>query len=121
MDQGATDDDGAREAFEAITEGLADLRRDAELEQLGEAREIVADGLATRRFLDEVRRIAPGDVVTVVAADHHAVTGRILRVGADWVRVGEIVDASGTRRVRLHRVHDIRLDAIVRLTREPAE
>jgi hypothetical protein len=117
MAQGGSDDETS-DAFEAITEGLADLRRQAELEQLGEAHEIVAAGEAARPFLDEVRRIAPGDVVTVVGADHHAVRGRILRVGADWVRVGEVAEATGTRRVRLHRIHDIRLDAIVRLTRE---
>src|SRR5262245_10218617 len=111
-------DEDTPDAFEAITEGLSDLRREAEQEQLGEAREIVAAGIASQRFVEELRRISPGDVVTVVAADRQAVRGRILRVGADWVRVGEVGDATGTRRVRLHRVHDIRLDAIVRLTRE---
>jgi hypothetical protein len=114
-------DEGTADEFEAITEGLAELRREAELEQLGEAREIVAAGIAARAFIDELRRIAPGDLVTVVAADREAVRGRILRVGSDWVRVGEVADEVGTRRVRLHRVHDIRVEAIVRLTREADE
>jgi hypothetical protein len=114
-------DEGTPDEFEAITEGLADLRREAELEQLGEAREIVAAAISTRAFIDELRRISPGDLVTIVAADRQAVRGRILRVGSDWVRVGEVGDEIGTRRVRLHRVHDIRVEAIVRLTREPGE
>jgi hypothetical protein len=111
------DEDTSNE-FDAITEGLGDLRREAELEQLGEAREIVAAGIAARTFAEELRRISPGDVVTVVGADRQPVRGRVLRVGADWVRLGEVADETGTRRVRLHRVHDFRLDAIVRLTRE---
>src|SRR5262245_5471673 len=114
-------DEGTRDEFEAITEGLGDLRREAELEQLGEAREIVAAGIAARLFIDEQRRVAPGGRVTVRAAARLAIRGRILRVGWGWVRVGELGDEVGTRRVRLYRVHDIRVDAIVRLTREPDE
>jgi hypothetical protein len=109
------------DAFEAITEGLADLRREAELEQLGEAREIVAAGLAARPFLDELRRVAPGDVVTVATVDGQPLRGRILAVGADWVRVGEVTEETGARRVRPRWIHDVRLDAIVRVTRERAE
>ena len=107
------------DAFDAITDGLSDLRREAVAEQLGEAREIVAAGVATRRFVDELRRIGPGEVVTVVAADGEPLRGRVLGVGADWLRVGEVADETGTGRTRLLRVHDLRLDAIVRVTREP--
>lgn len=109
------------DAFDAITEGLAaDLRREAVSEQLGEAREIIAAGVATSRFVDELRRIGPGDMVTVVGADGEPLRGRILCVGADWLRVGEVADSTGTRRARLLRVHDLRLDAVVRVTRESA-
>jgi hypothetical protein len=108
------------DAFDAITDGLSDLRREAFSEQLGEAREIVAAGIAGRAFREEIRRIPPGDVVTIVGIDGEPLRGRIVGVGADWVRLGEISDATGTHRVRLLRVHDLRLDAIVRVTREKA-
>jgi len=108
------------DAFDAITDGLSDLRREAFAEQLGEAREIVAAGVANRRFVDEVRRVGPGEVVTVVSTDGERLRGRILCVGADWLRVGEVAEATGTRRTRLLRVHDLRLEAIVRVSREAA-
>jgi hypothetical protein len=107
------------DAFDAIAESLFELRGAAESEQRGEAGEIVAAALAGRRFVDELRRIAPGDVVSVVGADRQTVRGRILGVGADWVRVGEVADGTGTRRARLLRVHDLPLGAVVRVTREP--
>ncbi len=107
------------DAFDAITDGLFDLRGAALAEQLGEAREIVAAGVATRRFVDELRRIGPGEVVTVVGGDGEPLRGRLLCVGADWLRVGEVAEETGTRRTRLLRVHDVRLDAVVRVTREP--
>ena len=93
----------------------SELRLEATSEHLGEADEIVAAGIASRRFADELRRVAPGEVVTVVATDGSPFRGRILCVGADWMRVGEIADDTGSRRVRLLRVHDLRLDAIVRV------
>jgi hypothetical protein len=106
------------DAFEAIARELADLRREAELEQEGEAREIVAAGLAARPFVEELRRVAAGDVVTVVPADGEPLRGRILGVGADWLRLGEVGDAEGTGRVRVRRTHDIPLGAIARVSRE---
>jgi hypothetical protein len=107
------------DAFEAIAESLIELRGAARSEQLGEAREIVAAGVAGRRFGDELRRIPPGDLVTVVAADQQPVRGRILCVGADWLRVGEVADGAGTARTRLLRVHDVPFRAIARVVREP--
>jgi hypothetical protein len=106
------------DAFEAIAHELADLRREAQLEQEGEAREIVAAGLAARPFVEELRRVPAGDVVTVVPADGEPLRGRILGVGADWMRLGEVGDTQGTGRVRVRRTHDIRLEAIARLSRE---
>jgi hypothetical protein len=106
------------DAFEAIAHELADLRREARLEQEGEAREIVAAGLAARPFVEELRRVAPGDVVTVVATDGEPLRGRILGVGADWLRLGEVGDTDGTARARVRRTHDIRLGAIARVSRE---
>ena len=111
----------AFDAFDAITDELSELRMSATSEQLGEAHEILAAGVAQRGFADELRRISSGDVVTVVATDGAAVRGRILAVGTDWMRVGEVADDTGSRRTRLLRVHDLRLEAVVRVIRETAE
>ena len=112
-------DDEIPDDFDAITEELAELRTEARAEQLGEAREIVAADLAGRWFRDELRRIAAGDLVTVVASDGQALRGRILGVGADWLRLGEVADGDGAARARLRRVHDLPLTAVVRVTRDP--
>ncbi len=109
------------DAFDAIADQLAELRMGAAAEQLDEAREIVVAGIAARAFADQLRRVPPGDVVTVAAADGVSLRGRVLQVGADWIRIGEVSDEEGTRRVRLRRVHDVRLDAVVRVTREVPE
>jgi hypothetical protein len=106
------------DAFDAIADQLAELRMGAAAEQLDEAREIVAAGVAARPFVDQLRHLPPGDVVTLTTLDGAALRGRVLQVGADWLRFGEVVDDEGTVRVRLRRVHDVRLDAIVRVTRE---
>lgn len=95
----------------------AGLTRDAE--QQGEARAIVAAGAAERSLADELRDLTPGDVVTVVAMDGVAICGRVLAVGSDYARVGEVGDALGSPRGRLVRTHAIRLSAIVRVTQEP--
>jgi hypothetical protein len=110
----------AFDAFDAIADQLSELRLEASSEDLGEAHEILSAGVAARSFGDELRRIPAGDVVTVVAADGTPLRGRILCVGADWLRVGEVADESGSRRRRLVRVHDLRLDAVARVTREAA-
>jgi hypothetical protein len=112
---------GAFDKFDAIAEELAELGVGARSEQLGEADEIVAAGIAQRSFSEEVRRISAGEVVTVVGIDGAAIRGRIVALGADWLRVGEVADEVGTRRARLLRVHDLRLDAVVRVSRESAE
>ena len=114
-------DDNAQDAFDAIAAQLSELAHEASAEQAGEAREIVAAGLATRPFAVEVRRIAPGEVVTVVATNGAPLRGRIVGVGADWLRIGEVADDIGTARARFVRVHDLRIGAIVRITREGIE
>jgi hypothetical protein len=99
-----------------ITTRLAGSARD---EQEGEARAIVAAGRAKRTFGDKLRRLAPGDVITVATVDGASIRGRILAAGVDYACIGEVSDAEGAGRARLVRVHDVRLDAIVRITREP--
>ena len=106
------------DAFDAIADQLAELRMGAAAEQLDEAREIVVAGVAARPFADQLRHIPPGDVVTLTATDGVALRGRVVHVGADWIRLGEVADDEGTLRLQLRRVHDVRLDAVVRVTRE---
>jgi hypothetical protein len=107
---------GVDEEFWEIT---ADFHDGVESEAREEARAVVAAGLRRRTFADELRDLSPGDVVTVVAVDGFPITGRILGVGEDVVRVGEVVDGLGTARRRLVRIHDVRIAAVVRLVREP--
>ncbi|HZR13214.1 MAG TPA: hypothetical protein VFC33_08190 [Acidimicrobiia bacterium] len=98
----------------------AGLRDDGlEAEQREEARAIVATGRARRTFVGVLRAISPGEVVTVTTVDGTLVTGRILGVGADTVCVGEVVDGAGTARRRVVRRHDVRVETIVRVTRDP--
>jgi hypothetical protein len=107
---------GVDEDFWEIT---AELRGGDDAEAREHARAVVAEARRRRTFADELRALAPGDVVTVVALDGVPITGRILGVGHDVVRVGEVVDAVGTARRRVVRVHEVRIEAVVRLVREP--
>lgn len=106
---------------EDFWEITAELRADDDVDARERARAIVAAAHRRATFADELRALSPGDVVTVVALDGVPITGRILRVGQDVVRVGEVVDAIGAARRRVARFHEIRIDAVVRLVREPAE
>lgn len=72
-----------------------------------------------RPFLDEARRVQPGEVVSVVLLDGTAWHGRITGVGADWIRLDEVSDAVGAARARTARVHQIREAAVARIVREP--
>jgi len=103
------------DAFDAIAE---ELRREAAWEQRAEAREIVVAGTANRCFVDVLARIPRGEVVAVVTLDGSVLVGRVLAHGRDWIRLGEVADPTGTSRARLRRVHEVRVDAIVRIVRE---
>jgi hypothetical protein len=87
-------------------------------EQEAEAAAILAGARAAATLRDQFRAVAPGDVVTVVASDGVATTGRVLGVGADVVTIGETPDPTGHGRLDVVRVHDIPLRAVVRLIRE---
>ena len=104
---------------EDFWEITAELRGGDDAEAREHARAIVAAARGRRTFADELRALAPGDVVTVIALDGAPITVRILGVGHDTVRVGEVVDTVGTARRRVVRLHEVRLDAVVRLVREP--
>ncbi|HEY7136056.1 MAG TPA: hypothetical protein VIB48_13410 [Acidimicrobiia bacterium] len=118
MDDEHESHDGFDDFWE-IAAGLGLGEPEHRAEQHEEARAIVAAGRARRTFVEELRSLAPGDVVTIVTVDAAAVTGRILAVGRDVVSVGEVADPSGAARRRVVRRHDIRLDAVVRMVREP--
>jgi len=100
--------------FDAIT---ADLRAQERGEQVEHARQILAAADAIRDFSAALRRIGPAEVVLVATTDGWCTRGRIVRVGADWLRVAEVRDETGTARVAPGRVHELRLEAVVRVSR----
>lgn len=88
-------------------------------EQEGEAAAILAEAKASRTFRDALRRVPPGEVVTLVTVDGVSIRGRVLGVGGDVVSLGETPETIGTARSRVSRMHDVRLAACIRLVREP--
>ena len=100
--------------FEAIT---AELRAEERSEQVEHAREILAAADADSDLADVLRRVGPGEVVVLATADGWTTRGRIVRVGRDWLRVAEVRDECGTARVAPGRVHEVRLGALVRISR----
>jgi hypothetical protein len=64
-----------------------------------------------------LRRLGPGEVVALATADGWTTRGRIVRVGRDWLRIAEVRDELGTARVTAGRVHEVRLGAVVRISR----
>ena len=85
-----------------------------------EARTRAADELAADRpsFADLLRRLPVGEVVTMVTIDGADLRGRVLQVGTDVVRLGEVSDTAGAQARRIVRCHDIRLAAVARLVWE---
>lgn len=101
--------------FEVIA---ASLLAEERSEQEEHARQVLAAGDATRGFVDVVRRLPTGSVVAISTVDGTTVRGRVVRVGSDWLRLVEVVDETGTARVRGRRIHELRMDAVVRISRE---
>lgn len=101
--------------FEAIA---ASLLAEERYEQEEQARQVLTAGDAERRFADVVRRLPVGDVVTLTTVDGANLRGRVVRVGTDWLRLVEVAEETGTARVRGRRVHEVRLNAVVRVSRE---
>lgn len=96
----------------------SELEHQYRAEAEAEAASVIAAAESERTFADGLRALSPGDVITLSCADGVQIQGRILGVGKDVVRLGEVADALGSARVQLVRVHDIRIDAIVRMQRE---
>lgn len=103
------------DVFWELTE---ELRHEAAHEARAQADATVAAARRQRTFRDEVADCVPGDAVAVSLTDGAMLHGRIVGVGADWVRIAEVQDALGAARARTRRIHDVRIGAIVRLVRE---
>ena len=100
--------------FDAIT---AELSAESRLEQVEYARELLAAADATRSFADLLHTLPRGEPVVLVTTDGHAVRGRVVAVGADWLRLAETADDEGTARGISRRIHEIRTATIVRISR----
>jgi hypothetical protein len=87
-------------------------------EREAEVAAILAAARAAASLRDLLRETPAGDVITIVTLDGAAMRGRVLSVGSDVVSLGEVVDDVGVARVRIVRVHDIALSAVVRVVRE---
>lgn len=101
--------------FDAIA---AELRADEQFEHEEHARELLAAADEVRGFDELLRRVSPGEVVALSTLDGAVLRGRIVRVGRDWVRLAEVADELGSARARTRRVHDVRIAAVGRISRE---
>lgn len=99
------DDDGV---FWELTSSLESA------EAVTRAHDELAGDRAT--FVDLLRRLPVGEVVTIVTLDGAELRGRVLHVGVDVVRLGEVRGTTGARARRVVRCHDIRVAAVSRLT-----
>ena len=94
-------------------------RNDAE----AEARDRLHEAERAETFRDFLLALPPGMTLGLVTSEGAEVWGVVEAVGADKLRLSETgrspVGASGRRRVR--RVHDVRLEAVVRVIREGDE
>ena len=89
------------------------------LEVEAEARDIDAARTAGETFRDFLRALPAGLVIGVVTVDGAELWGRVDAVGADRLRLAETPrDPGGSTGRRPRRLHDIRLDAVVRVVRD---
>lgn len=101
--------------FDAIAAELLAADRYEHEEQ---AREILAAADQLAGFADVLRRIPVGEVVAVALTDGSTLRGRVGRVGQDSFRVSEVGDELGTARARTRRIHEVRLDGVICVSRE---
>src|SRR2546423_11700310 len=93
-------------------------RMDAE----AEARDLLLEHERAETFHDFLMSLPVGLVIGVVTVDGAELWGRVEAVGADKLRLAETPREPGLdARRRPRRLHDVRLDAVVRLVREAEE
>lgn len=102
------------EDFWELTAGLSPARAEDE----AAAFDAVAAGERHRSFTEELRRVRPGELVSVVLLDGSALAGRITGIGEDWIRLEEVADPLGAARARVARSHRIRVAAVARVAGE---
>jgi len=98
--------------FDALT---AELTAESRLEQVQQAREMLAAADGQRTYVEMLRRIPPSEVVALTMTDGVTVRGRIVQIGTDGLRLAEVGDGAVTARPR--RLHEIRLAAVIRVSR----
>ncbi len=97
---------------------LAGLEAELRWDHRAEAGSLIDGSRRRATFLDRVRSVPTGEVVTISCVDGTSLRGRIVGVGSDVVTLGEALETEGARRARLVRVHEVRTDAVVRLVRD---
>ena len=100
--------------FEALTAGLT---AEARLEQVRLAREILAAADGERTYAETLRRIPSTEVVALTTSYGVTLRGRIVTTGVDGLRLAEVADSPG---LRARRTHEIRIGAVVRVSRGSA-
>ena len=95
-------------------------RRRAEAE--AEARDLHAAHERSETLRDFLLDLPVGLVVGLVTVDGTELWGRVDAVGADKLRLAETPrEPAASQRARPRRLHDVRLDAVVRVVRDVAE
>jgi hypothetical protein len=111
--------DGTEKELEELGDRLA-FHRWVEAE--AEARDLEVQRQRAETFRDFLVELPLGLVVGIVTVDGAEIWGRVDAVGADKLRVLETPrDPGGAERRRGRRVHDVRLDAVVRVVRDVEE
>lgn len=98
------------------------LRFHRRMEVEAEARDLREGQERSESFRDFLLGLPAGLVIGLVTVDGGEIWGRVEAVGADKLRLAETPrepDASARRRAL--RIHDVRLDAVVRVVREAGE
>lgn len=99
-------------------DALAGLEAELRWEHQAEAGSLVDGSRRRAAFLDRLRAVPPGEVVTLSCLDGACLRGRIVGVGVDVVTLGEALETEGARRARVVRLHEVRTAAVVRLVRD---
>lgn len=86
-------------------------------EQESAAKSMLAHGRNSETFLERLRLVASGDLITIALVDGSSLHGRVVGVGEDFLTLAESQETLGTARARSTRFHEVRLAAVARLIR----